>query len=161
MTRQSQAAQRSRVAKRQTTQRARQQFAPIFADLSARAYRVTQPRREIIARFARAARYVTARRLHAQLRAVGKRIGLATVYRTLEMLREVGAASRQAQGNGETAYLFCPPAHHHHAVCTKCGRVADVPCKSVAPFMRALSGALRFRPTQHRLEFFGTCARCS
>lgn len=140
---------------------ARNQFETVFTDLRSRSFRVTQPRRDIIAQFARTGRYVTARALHERLRVLGKNAGLATVYRTLEMLREIGVASPEAHGKGETAYLYCPPAHHHHAVCVKCGRVADIPCRSASAFARTLADTLRFRLSQHRLEFIGTCARCS
>jgi len=133
----------------------------MFAALAAKGHRVTRQRRVIVAEFARVGRYTTAQELHERLRTHHNAIGLATVYRTLEMLRDVGAATIQSHAKGEAAYLFCPIAHHHHAVCIKCGRVADVACRSVTPFERALSAELRFRPTQHRLEFFGTCARCS
>jgi len=133
----------------------------VLAVLSARRHRVTQQRRDIIAECARMGRYATAQELHERLRARKMSIGLATVYRTLEMLREVGAASTQVQAKGEAAYLFCPIAHHHHAVCVKCGQVADVACRRVMRFERELPAELRFRLTQHRMEFFGTCARCS
>lgn len=135
--------------------------APLFAALSARAYRVTRQRRDIITEFARASRYISAQELHDRLKAHKRNAGLATVYRTLEMLCEIGAASSQPHAKGETAYLFCPISHHHHAVCTKCGQVADVPCTSITLFTRALSTTLRFQLSRHRLEFYGTCSRCS
>jgi len=135
--------------------------AGILAALGAKPRRVTRQRRDIVAELARLRRYVTAQELHERLQERAKPIGLATVYRTLEMLREVGAAATQPNAKGETAYLFCPNSHHHHAVCVKCGRVADVPCRSMTAFERSLAAGLRFHLTQHRLEFFGTCARCS
>jgi Fur family transcriptional regulator, ferric uptake regulator len=131
------------------------------AELAGRSYRITKQRMAIVEEFAALGRYVTAKSLHARLARKRSGIGLATVYRTLETLREIGAASAQAQAAGETAYLFCPAEHHHHAVCTKCGTVEDVPCRSVNRFARTLDADLRFTLTQHRLEFFGVCARCS
>lgn len=115
----------------------------------------------IVEEFAAMRRYATARELHQRLARKGIKIGLATVYRTLEALCGVGAASVVSQAHGEAAYLFCPIDHHHHAVCTKCGKVDDVPCRSLGRFKRALTADLRFTLTQHRLEFFGVCARCS
>jgi Fur family ferric uptake transcriptional regulator len=129
--------------------------------LAARAYRITKQRLTIIEEFAALGRFATAKDLHKRLARKRSGIGLATVYRTLETLQEVGAASAHAQPHGETAYLFCQTEHHHHAVCTKCGKVDDVPCRSVGRFARALDADLRFTMTQHRLEFFGVCARCS
>jgi len=136
-------------------------LAAVRGELAGRSYRITKQRMTIIEEFAALGRYVTAKELHRRLARNRSGIGLATVYRTLETLLGVGAASAQPQPRGETAYLFCPTEHHHHAVCTKCGKVEDVPCRSVGRFARALSSALRFTLTQHRLEFFGVCARCA
>jgi len=130
-------------------------------ELSARPYRITKQRVAIVEELASSPRYVTAKQLHDRLVRRRSGIGLATVYRTLETLRRVGAASAQPQPHGETAYLFCPPEHHHHAVCTNCGKVEDVPCRSVKRIARDLTSVLRFTLKQHRLEFFGLCARCS
>jgi Fur family ferric uptake transcriptional regulator len=123
--------------------------------------RVTQQRKAIIAEFAREARYVTPQELHERLAGHRPRIGLATVYRTLEVLERIGAASRALRPGGEASYLFCAGAHHHHAVCVNCGKVDDVPCGSAERLARTLAGRLRFRLTQHRVELFGLCERCS
>jgi Fur family transcriptional regulator, ferric uptake regulator len=133
----------------------------IRTELKLRSYRITKPRMAVIAELVGVRRYVTARQLHARLERARAGVGLATVYRTLETLQAVHAVSTQPAARGELGYLFCPVAHHHHAVCTKCGKVEDVPCKSSMRFERALENDLRFRLTRHSLEFFGLCARCS
>jgi Fur family transcriptional regulator, ferric uptake regulator len=137
------------------------EFDDVYRELSRASCRVTGQRKAIVTAFAHLRRYVTAKELHDHLRAAKVRIALATVYRTLEVLQRIGAASAAPQAHGETAYLFCAISHHHHAVCVRCGRVDDVPCRSAAGFARSLAGNLRFRLTQHKLEFFGLCARCS
>ena len=130
------------------------------AALSGKRYRITTQRTAIVEALAATGRYLTARQLHARLARRRRGIGLATIYRTLETLVERGAVSAQKRG-GETAYLFCPPEHHHHAVCTKCGKVEDVPCRAIERIGRDLTAGLRFTLQQHRLELFGLCARCS
>jgi Fur family ferric uptake transcriptional regulator len=131
------------------------------AELRSRDYRITKQRMTIVAELAAQRRFVTARQLHASLERARAGVGLATVYRTLETLEAVGAASARPVARGEMGYLFCPVAHHHHAVCTKCGKVEDVRCRSGARFERALEDELRFRLTRHNLDFYGVCARCS
>lgn len=137
------------------------ELAAALGALAGGKYRITKQRTTIVAELAAMRRYVTAQQLHDRL---GKRrpaIGLATVYRTLEALCRVGAAATRPGRGGESAYLFCGGDHHHHAVCTKCGSVADVPCRSTAGIERSLRAALRFRLTKHQMEFFGLCARCA
>jgi Fur family transcriptional regulator, ferric uptake regulator len=124
-------------------------------------HRLTTQRRSIMRQLAATKKYVTAQELHARLSRVAPGIGLATVYRTLEMLRAMGFVASRSRASGETAYLYCGGDHHHHAVCTRCGRVDDVPCRSMPKFERMLSSGLRFRLTEHELEFYGVCARCS
>ena len=142
------------------------QLDSLFARLTAHGYRTTRPRRSVIEAFARLGRYTTAQGLRDLMAAgrgatTARNVGLATVYRTLDVLREIGAASAQAQPHGETAFLYCPVEHHHHAVCTECGNVDDVPCASVTRFEAALARELRFTLTQHSLEFFGVCRSCA
>jgi Fur family ferric uptake transcriptional regulator len=138
----------------------------LLARMTARGFRSTKPRRAVIEAFVRSRRYATARELHDKLAAArdgngSPAVGLATVYRTLEVMREIGAATEQVQAHGEIAYLYCPIEHHHHAVCTKCHRVEDVPCASIARFENTLAHDLRFTLTQHRMEFFGICRSCA
>jgi Fur family ferric uptake transcriptional regulator len=133
----------------------------IERELARRGGRVTRQRRAIVAQFAHMRRYVTPQALHESLATRYPAIGLATIYRTLELLEQIGAATRAPGQHGEHAYLFCPTAHHHHAVCIKCGEVDDVPCGSVERFARTVARRMRFRLTQHRLEVYGFCQRCS
>jgi Fur family ferric uptake transcriptional regulator len=136
-------------------------LAAVRQELAARSYRITTQRMAIIKEFAGLRRYVTARELFKRIGSKRAGIGLATIYRTLEALLAIGAASALPHARGETAYLFCAVDHHHHAVCTKCGKVDDVPCRLLSRLERSLTADLQFKLTQHRLEFFGICARCS
>jgi Fur family ferric uptake transcriptional regulator len=123
-------------------------------------HRMTRQRRQIIAALRGARRYLTAQELYERLRARRPRMGLATIYRTLEALRERGLVSMNSSKLGEAAYLWCQSEHHHHAICKRCGRVDEVPCKTLSKYERILSRS-GFALTDHRLEFFGLCARCS
>ena len=124
-------------------------------------HRMTKQRKEVIDALRSAGRYITARELHRRLRANRKPFGLATVYRTLEALRATGWVTMTAQQHGEAAYLWCPNEHHHHAICKRCGRVEDVPCRALPNYQKILSRGLGFSLTDHQLEFFGICAHCS
>lgn len=123
--------------------------------------RLTRQRRVLIAALRAARRYLTARELHRRLLSKQARIGLATVYRTLDVLRHSGEVSTRLEPDGQVSYLLCRRGHHHHAVCTNCGRVDDVPCRTMPAYAKLLGHDLRFHVTGHQVEFYGLCARCS
>lgn len=128
--------------------------------LQAAGYRLTGPRRTIIAALRDAGRYCTASQLYARLRVRG--VGLASVYRTLELLAELGLAERRAEPGGEASYLYCSPRHHHHVVCTDCGAVRELD-EGVCPdpaLARAVERQTDFRIERHTLDFYGRCADC-
>lgn len=86
-------------------------------------------------------------------------LGLATVYRTIELLRATGSI-RQLAGAGEGAYVRCHTGHHHHLVCVSCGAVEDTELCGV-PSPAVLQRRHGFRAQSHELDVYGLCARCA
>lgn len=86
-------------------------------------------------------------------------IGLATVYRTIELLRTTGSI-RHLTGAGEGAYVRCHTGHHHHLVCVSCGAVEETELCG-APSPAVLQRRHGFRAQNHELEVYGLCARCA
>ena len=85
-------------------------------------------------------------------------LGLATAYRTVDLLRQSGSV-RPLAGEQLSAYVRCGPEHHHHLVCLECGAVEDTaecPLPSEAEFRRRYG----FAPRSHELEIYGTCRSC-
>ena len=85
-------------------------------------------------------------------------LGLATTYRTVDLLRQSGSV-RALAGDHVAAYVRCGPEHHHHLVCLECGAVEDTeecPLPSAAELRRRYG----FAPKSHELEIYGTCRRC-
>src|SRR5690349_14751889 len=99
--------------------------APLVDALRSRGMRVTPQRLEIHDALARLGRHATADEVLREVRATQPGLSLPTVYATLELLVELGAARRVDAGPG--AALYDPRADAHaHLVCTRCGRVEDV-----------------------------------
>lgn len=98
--------------------------------------------------------------IHTRARKIHPRLGLVTVYRTLEALVNEGAAQRVVLGDGRARFeLGEEDDHHHHLVCLKCGSV-DRLDECLIEATRA--GRRRgFTVTAHRLELFGFCAQCA
>jgi Fur family ferric uptake transcriptional regulator len=102
-------------------------------------------------------RAVTAQDLHGEVRDA---TGLATVYRTLRALAGTGVAEAFAAGEGEQAYKLCQPAHHHHLICERCGRVVTIPSCEVEDWAAAVARRRGYSVTGHRADVYGLCERC-
>ncbi|WP_152360470.1 Fur family transcriptional regulator [Microlunatus speluncae] len=100
----------------------------------------------------------TAQQIHDLLRQQGDRIGLTTVYRTLQSMAEASEVDALRTGEGEMAYRRCSTGHHHHLVCRVCGRTVEVTGPAVERWATRIAEENGFREVSHDLEIFGTCA---
>lgn len=105
--------------------------------------------------------FTSAQELHAQLRAAGETVGLATVYRTLQHLADDGAVDVLRTDDGEAIYRSCSTSHHHHLVCRRCGHTVEVEGPTVERWAEAVSAEHGFSETTHQIEIFGVCASCT
>jgi Fur family ferric uptake transcriptional regulator len=133
---------------------------PIMAALDRAGYRMTAPRRSVAALIADQDGHFTAAELVAAARARRVGVGRATVFRTLEVLEELGAVERLDLPSGEHAYVGCEPAHHHHVVCSRCGRTSEIEDAGLRAVMRDVARQTGYRVDEHRLELFGLCPTC-
>lgn len=129
--------------------------------MGARADYVTRPRELIAAILQGEPRFLSAAEIHDQLKGAGARVSLSTVYRTLDRLHEKGDVTARPDAEGEATYMRCEPArHHHHAICSECGRVEDVDCAAMELFAESLRTLHGFDLDGHAMEFFGRCRAC-
>jgi Fur family ferric uptake transcriptional regulator len=104
----------------------------------------------------------SAQEIHAMLRARGERVGLATVYRTLQGLAQAAQVDVLRNADGEAVYRRCTSdEHHHHLVCRECGRTVEVAGPAVEQWAERVAAEHGFAEVSHTLEVFGTCARCA
>jgi Fur family ferric uptake transcriptional regulator len=93
-----------------------------------------------------------ARRIHPKL-------GLATAYRTVDLLRRAGSLRQLGSGDRAT-YVRCHTNHHHHLVCLNCGSVEETEL-CAAPSASELKRHHGFAAQAHEVDIYGTCARCA
>jgi Fur family ferric uptake transcriptional regulator len=124
--------------------------------LDDRGYRLTMPRRAIVAAVLAHGRPFTAEQLVEELPGIGR----ATVYRTLEILASVDLLTRLLQPGGHPAYVVGQPGHRHHLVCSECGAVVAFTRCPVEELVRDLTKDTDFAIHSHHLEVFGICPRC-
>jgi Fe2+ or Zn2+ uptake regulation protein len=123
--------------------------------------RVTSQRLAVAAALSASPRQVTAQELWERMRPRHRRLGRATVFRTLEALSEAGLARRLEQDGHVYAYVACRPPHHHHLACRVCGTVEEVGEDLVADLARRARRELGFEIEDARLDFYGVCRRCT
>lgn len=134
---------------------------PLIAALAEAGVRSTEPRRAVAELIAAREGHFTARDL---LDDAGRRIpaiGRATVFRALELFVDLGLVERLDLPSGDHAYVGCAPAqHHHHVVCSRCGRSTEVDDCGMSEVAREVARRTGYRIERHRLELFGVCPDC-
>ncbi len=123
-------------------------------------YRVTEPRRALAGLIADQRGHFTAADLVSESRSQRLGVGRATVFRTIEALEELDLVERIDLPNGEHAYVACEPAHHHHVVCSRCGRTSEIDDAGLRTVVQEVARRTGFRVDEHRLELFGLCPSC-
>ncbi|MBP3947826.1 Fur family transcriptional regulator [Corynebacterium sp. Marseille-P3884] len=106
-------------------------------------------------------RFASAQSIHRELTDRGQKVGLTTVYRTLQTLTEVGAVDALNSETGETLYRHClTDRHHHHLVCTNCGRSEEIDGGPVEEWAKETAEKYGFQLSGHDAEVFGICQTC-
>lgn len=133
---------------------------PIVTVLDRAGYRLTEPRRSLAGLIANRDGHFTATELLSEARAKRLGVGRATIFRTLEVLEGLGAVERLDLPSGEHTYVVCEPAHHHHVVCSRCGRTDEIDDAGLRTVVREVARRTGYRIDEHRLELFGLCPAC-
>ena len=132
----------------------------IVAALEGAGYRLTEPRRSLARQIAARRGHFTAEELLEEAKAGRGGAGRATIFRSLEVLTELGLVERLDLPSGEHAFVACDPAHHHHVVCSSCGRTVEVDDHGLEAVATSIGRATGWRIDTHRLELFGLCETC-
>jgi Fe2+ or Zn2+ uptake regulation protein len=132
----------------------------IVKALDVAGYRVTAARRAVANLISDHDGHFTAAELELIVRERRLGISRATLFRALELLAELQLLERVDLPGGEHAYVKCAPEHHHHIICSRCGRTADVADRGLADAVTEISRRSGYRIDSHRLELFGLCPHC-
>ncbi len=135
-----------------------------------RGYRMTLPRQVILNVLNRTSEHLSAEDIYFEVRKTYPAVGLTTVYRTLELLIGMKLVSKFDFGDGRGRYeLSRGPEgirHHHHLVCTGCGRVIDYTDfideerELLESVEKELSKKHNFKILAHLIQFYGLCDKC-
>lgn len=136
----------------------------IKQQLSAHSYKLT-PQREATVRvlLENEEDHLSAEDVYLLLKEKSPEIGLATVYRTLDLLSDLRIIHKINFGDGVARYdLNAEGAErfHHHMVCTQCESVDEILEDLLGEVEQKVETEFNFKITDHRLTFYGICHRC-
>ena len=123
--------------------------------------RMTKQRQAVLDELTRVADFRSAQQIFEDLHSQGQRVGLATVYRSLQGLAEDGRVDTLRSSEGEVLYRSCASEHHHHhLVCRECGFTEEIEQSQIESWVSAVAADHGFSDVEHSLELFGLCASC-
>lgn len=122
--------------------------------------RVTQARKLIVSELATSQRGLEPVELYEQCRKRDPKIGLVTVYRTLERLEKLGLIQRVHQSDGCHMVIRKSEGHEHLLLCTSCGKAIYFNGDDLTPLTAKVAEETGFTVTDHWLQFFGICPDC-
>ena len=115
---------------------------------------------KVIGALKKQGKFASAQSVYQLLRKDGESTGLATVYRTLQKAAARNTVDVLRKDDGEALYRLCETGHHHHLVCTSCGKTIEVEGSSVERWANTVAKNNGFRKVSHVVELFGLCAKC-
>jgi len=125
-------------------------------------YRASGPRRAVVEVLGRQRCVVTARDIADVLREEGRDVGLATIYRALDVLSRLGSVQRLDVGEGSALYepAHANGEHHHHLVCDRCGDVSAFEDPQLERAIGRLAQRVDYQVAGHDVVLRGACPRC-
>jgi Fur family ferric uptake transcriptional regulator len=130
--------------------------------LERRGYRAGSARRTVVELLGRQRCCLSAREITDALRDEGTEVGLASVYRALELLDDLNLVQRLDAGEGVVRYepAVRGGSHHHHIVCEGCGGVATYEDDELETAINRLAERLSWDVASHDVVLRGTCPEC-
>ncbi len=139
-------------------------FETICILLRDHSYKLTPQRQTILRMFLEQEdRHLSAEELYMLVKHQNPEIGLATVYRTLDILAEIGVLLKNDFGDGRTRYEFSRKDehhHHHHLICLGCGNVSEFDDDLLESLEAVITKRNQFKVIDHDLKFYGYCRKC-
>ena len=129
--------------------------------LQEKGYRLTPQRMIVLKALEASDDHISADEIYRQALIKYPYMNISTVYRTLELLTELGLTSETNLGGGRLCYHPLGKAHHHHLVCRKCGKAQDIDISVFHRLQDELRTRYGFDAELEHIALFGICAACS
>ena len=132
----------------------------LHAALQRQGIRLTRPRAAVLQVLEGTAEHLKVAEVHRRAMQIAPRIGLASVYRTMDLLARLRLVKHVHLDHRHRHYAPVTDAHCHHLVCNTCGSVVEFSDCRADGLTRILSRRTRYRIDGHCMDFFGQCPKC-
>jgi Fur family ferric uptake transcriptional regulator len=129
--------------------------------LQERGFRLTRARMTVLQVLAGSSEHLKVAEVHRRAREIDRRVGLASVYRTMELLSRLRLVKHVHVEHRHRHYARITERHGHHLVCNGCGLVVEFSDCQLERLTRTLTRRTKFRIEGHCMDFFGQCQDCS
>lgn len=123
-------------------------------------FRITPQRLAVIKVLAASDEHPSAEQIFEKVRKTFPTTSLATVYKTIALLKDLDEVLELGFPDGSNRYDGNKPYPHPHIVCTICGKIVDPEVVSLDELKNEIANKTGFRIQHHRLDFFGVCQDC-
>jgi Fur family ferric uptake transcriptional regulator len=135
-------------------------FDTLAQQLRTQGHKLTGPRRAILQTLLEASRPLSPAEIQTCGQVYCADLGLVTVYRTLEMMAEIGIVRPVHLADNCHGYVLATPGHTHHLVCVRCHAVVEIAGCDLGDFLDSVAARTGYTITGHWLEISGFCAEC-
>jgi Fur family peroxide stress response transcriptional regulator len=137
-----------------------ERLAQMLAKLKGRDFRLTPQRLAILTILAGSEEHPSVDEIYAEVRIKFPTTSIATVYKTIALLKELNEVLELGFPDGSNRYDGNRPYPHPHAICTKCRKILDPEIASVDQLSEEMKNKTGYTISFHRLDFFGLCPEC-
>jgi Fur family transcriptional regulator, peroxide stress response regulator len=132
----------------------------MLSRLKSQDFRITPQRLLVIRILAESEGHPTVEQIYEEVKAEFPTTSLATVYKTISLLKEVKEILELGFPDGSNRYDGNKPFAHPHVICTKCKKITDPDLINLDDLSEKMSRKTGYRIFSHRLDFFGLCPEC-
>jgi Fur family peroxide stress response transcriptional regulator len=132
----------------------------LVARLKEQGFRLTPQRKAVLQVLANDIHHPSVEQIYRQVKKDFPMTSLATVYKTVTVLKELGEVLELGFADGSNRYDGRKPNPHPHLICIQCNKILDPDVDGWRGLPQALSESTGFRILSHRLDFYGICPQC-
>jgi Fur family peroxide stress response transcriptional regulator len=132
----------------------------ILSKLRQRDFRITPQRIAILKAFLQSQDHPSVEHVYEEVRVNFPTTSLATVYKTVTLLKEIGEILEIGVVGGGNRYDGNKPYPHPHLICTRCKKIIDPQISLIEQMASEVAKATGYRIDSHQVEFFGVCPSC-